>query len=312
MKVEQELPLTPNKDTIVAIGVFDGVHIGHRGLIRRLSEIAHQNNMLSSVVTFLNHPRTVINPAFEVKYITGPAERIHRLKEAGADIVIPITFDKDLSMLNASEFVDLLQTRLNMKGMVMGENFAMGHGREGNSKMLKTLGDEKGFSVTVVESTSENGEEVSSTLIRKSIAEGDLRKALTLLTKPFSISGTVVKGDSIGQHLGYPTANIDIQNNLLIPPDGIYATIVGVNNANYFAASYLGTKPTFGGNKHVIEAFLIDFDGNLYGSDIDIKFIEKLREDQFFQTKEELVKQIRVDVECTLDVLRMYTHNEPI
>ena len=312
MKVEQELPLTQDKDTIVAIGVFDGVHIGHRSLIRHLTEIASKNSMLSSVVTFLNHPRTVINPEFEVKYITGPLERIQRLKEAGVDTVIPITFDKELSELRASEFVDLLQKRLNMKGMVMGQNFAMGHRREGNFEMLKKLGIEKGFSVTVIEPTLENGEEVSSTLIRKSIAEGNLRKASTLLTKPFSIRGKVVQGDSIGRHMGYPTANIDVQSNLLIPPDGIYATLVAVNNQEYFAASYLGTKPTFGGDKHVIEAFLIAFDGNLYGSDIDIKFIEKLRGDQFFNTKDELAEQIRIDVECTLNVLKMYTHGESI
>ena len=307
MKADQELIPIPSEETIVAVGVFDGVHLGHSGLIKQLTTLAHSHDMLSCVVTFSNHPRTVVTPGFELKYITDPKHRVELLKDAGADLVIPITFDHDLSLLSADQFVDLLQDKLRMKGLVMGQNFAMGHNREGDAETLKAIGLEKGFSVNVIEPIYNNGKSISSTLIRESIADGMLSKALALLGRPFSIEGRVISGDSQGQILGFPTANLDIDTHLLIPPDGIYATIVTTRGRQYFAASYIGTKPTFNGSKHVIETFLIDFDENIYGSLISIDFIERIRGDESFYSSSELVAQMKIDVEYTLDILKLYT-----
>ena len=263
--------------------------------------------MLSCIVTFSNHPRTVVTPGFEVKYITDPKHRVKLPKDAGADLVMPITFDHDLSLLSADQFVDLLQDKLRMKGMVMGQDFAMGHNREGDAETLKTIGLAKGFSVHVIEAACHNGENISSTIIRKSIADGMLTRAIDLLGRPFSIEGRVVSGDSQGKTLGFPTANLDVDTHLLIPPDGIYATLVKTENKQYFGASYIGTKPTFNGTKHVIETFLIDFNEDIYGSFITIDFIERIREDKLFDSPTELIEQMKIDVEYTLDILKLYT-----
>ena len=307
MKADQELIPFPPKETLVAVGVFDGVHLGHSGLIKQLTALAHSKDMLSCIVTFSNHPRTVVTPGFEVKYITDPKYRVDLLKDAGADLVMPITFDHDLSLLSADQFVNLLQDRLRMKGMVMGQDFAMGHNREGDAETLKTMGLAKGFSVNVIDAACHNGENISSTLIRKLIADGMLTKARDLLGRPFLIGGRVVSGDSQGKTLGFPTANLDVDTNLLIPPDGIYATLVKAGNKQYYAASYIGTKPTFNGSKHVIETFLIDFNEDIYGSFITIDFIERIREDQSFYSSTELIEQMKIDVEYTLDILKLYT-----
>ena len=140
MKADQELIPIPQKDTLVAVGVFDGVHLGHSSLINQLTTIAHSQNMLSCVVTFTNHPRTVVNPSFELQYITNPVHRVNLIKEAGADLVMPITFDHDLSQLSANQFIILLQNKLRMKGIMMGQDFAMGHNREGDIRKIKEIG----------------------------------------------------------------------------------------------------------------------------------------------------------------------------
>ena len=307
MRADQELIPVPPQETLVAVGVFDGVHLGHSGLIKQLTTLDHSRNMLSFIVTFSNHPRTVVTPGFEVKYITDPKHRVKLLKDAGADLVMPITFDHDLSLLSADQFVDLLQDKLRMKGMVMGQDFAMGHNREGDAETLKTIGLAKGFSVHVIEAACHNGENISSTIIRKSIPDGMLTRAIDLLGSPFSIEGRVVSGDSQGKTLGFPTANLDVDTHLLIPPDGIYATLVKTENKQYFGASYIGTKPTFNGAKHVIETFLIDFNEDIYGSFITIDFIERIREDKLFDSPTELIEQMKIDVEYTLDILKLYT-----
>jgi riboflavin kinase/FMN adenylyltransferase len=305
MRVHQELPAQPpQKNAVLAIGVFDGVHTGHKHLLNRLKETATQGGMLSGVLTFVNHPRTVLVPGTCVQFITSVNDRLSLLESTSVDMVIPLTFELELSRLRAHEFVDLLQERLRMAGLVMGQNFVMGYKREGTPEFLKAIGDEKGFSVTVVDPLSTDGERVSSTATRDAISEGDVGKAGRNLGRPFALQGKVVAGNSRGRSLGFPTANLSIAKDRLLPGDGIYATWAIVGDKRYMAATNVGVRPTFSETKRVVEAFILDFDGDLYGSDISVEFIERLRNERRFDTPEALVAQMHKDVEQTREILR--------
>ncbi|MBI4282784.1 MAG: bifunctional riboflavin kinase/FAD synthetase [Chloroflexi bacterium] len=308
MRVHQELsPQLPRRNTVLAVGVFDGVHVGHRHLLKCLKEAASQRGLLSGVVTFINHPHTVLAPgtlAAGIKYITSFQDRLALLESTGVDMVIPLTFDVELSRLSARDFTDLLQERLSMVGLVMGPNFAMGHKREGNPQTLKAIGDEKGFSVTIVEPITNGGDRISSTAIRQAISDGDMDRASRYLGRPFTLHGRVLAGDSRGRTLGFPTANLGIPKDLMIPGDGIYATWACVGNQRHMAATNIGVKPTFGTKERTIEAFLLDFSGDLYDSEMTLEFAQRLRDELRFETPEALMAQIRRDVEYTRKVLK--------
>ena len=305
MRVHKELPSQlPQKNTVLAIGVFDGVHTGHQHLLKRLKDNAAQGGMLSGVLTFVNHPRTVLVPDTCIKFITSVNDRLALLERTGVDMVIPLTFELELSRLRAHEFVELLQERLRMAGLVMGHNFVMGYRREGTPEVLKAIGSEKGFSVTVVDPVSANGERVSSTATREAISAGDVDKAYRNLGRPFALQGKVVAGNSRGKSLGFPTANLSIAKDRILPGDGIYATWAYVGDKRYMAATNVGVRPTFGEAERVVEAFILDFDGDLYGSAITVEFVERLRNEQRFETPEALVAQMHKDVEQTREVLK--------
>jgi riboflavin kinase/FMN adenylyltransferase len=304
MQVHQELPSEPpQRNTVFTIGVFDGVHTGHQHLLKHLKEAASQGGMLSGVVTFLNHPRTVVAPGTCIRYITSVEERLALLKDNGVDLVVPLTFDLDLSRLRAREFTRLLQERLNMTGLLMGYNFAMGYKREGNPETLKDIGKEQGFSVSVVDAVSTNGERVSSTTIRAAVTAGEVARASRLLGRAIALRALVVAGDARGKTLGFPTANLDIAKDRLIPGDGVYATWAHVGDKKYMAATNVGVRPTFGENQRIVEAFILDFDGDLYGSEITVEFVERLRDELRFESAEALVVQMHRDVEQTREIL---------
>ena len=308
MRVHQELPSQlPSKDTILAIGVFDGIHIGHRHLLNSLKEAASKADMLSGVLTFTNHPRTVLAPDSQVQFITSVQDRLAFLEDAGLDMVIPLTFELALSRLRAQEFVELLQDRLRMTGLIMGQNFAMGFKREGTPDMLKSLGLEKGFSVTIVDPLLSNGERVSSTDTRAAISIGDIQKAHRNLGRAFSLQGKVVAGNARGKSLGFPTANLSIDKDRILPADGIYATWAKIGNKRFMAATNIGLRPTFDGTERVVESFILDFNENLYNAEISLAFVERLRDEQKFQTVEDLVAQMHRDVEQTRDILNRTT-----
>lgn len=308
MRVHQELPpQLPSKDTILAIGVFDGIHIGHQHLLNSLKEAASKADMLSGVLTFSNHPRTVLAPDSEVHFITSVQDRLTFLESSGLDIVIPMTFDLELSRLRAQEFTELLQARLRMKGLVMGQNFAMGFRREGTPDMLRSLGSEKGFSVTVVDPFLVNGDRVSSTDTRAAISTGDIQKAHRNLGRPFVLQGKVVAGNARGKSLGFPTANLSIDKDRILPADGIYATWANIGSKRFMAATNVGLRPTFDGTERVVESFIIDLNENLYNLEISLAFIERLRDEQKFQRVEDLVTQMGIDVEQTREILNRNT-----
>jgi riboflavin kinase/FMN adenylyltransferase len=297
MSVEEELSrLSPDKDTILTVGVFDGVHLGHKNLLAKLIERARQLNLLSVVVTFDPHPQKLLSPKAELPFLTSLEQRKALLKGAGAEAVIILPFTQELAQLSAREFVELLKDHLRMKELVIGPDFTLGRDREGNVSTLRKLGEEMGFTVTVVPPVRINGEMVSSTAIREALAGGDLEKVHRLIGRPFSLHGKVVRGESRGAKLDYPTANLEIEPEQALPAEGVYATWAYIGSRAYESVTNIGRRPTFGGGKSVVEVYILGYRGNLYGQVLKIDIMERLRSEKQFSSVEALKQQIAEDV----------------
>ena len=297
MLVEEELArFSTRKDMLLTVGVFDGVHLGHKYLISKLLQQAGQRNLLSGVVTFIQHPEELLSPRTKLPFLTDIEERINLLKNEGVDVIIPLSFTAELAQLSARQFVSLLQKHLRMRGLVIGSDFALGKGREGDTDALQKLGQEMNFSVTVVPPLVINGEVVSSTAIRKALAGGDMRKVRELTGRPFSLQGKVVTGAGRGVGLGFPTANLKVGPEHALPPDGVYASWAHIDGKAYQSMTNIGKCPTFGDCERTVEAYLIDYRGNLYGRELKIDIVARLRDEKKFDTVEELKKQMAEDV----------------
>jgi len=295
--VEEELSrFSPERDTLLTVGVFDGVHLGHKRLISRLLEEAGQRNLLSGVVTFRQHPEELLSPRTQLPFLTDIEERIGLLKNEGVDMIIPLSFTTELAQLSARQFVGLLQKYLRMRGLVIGSDFALGKGREGDTDTLEKLGQDMNFSVTVVPPFVINGEVVSSTAIRKAMAAGDMKKVNKLTGRPFSLQGKVITGAGRGVGLGFPTANLDISSKQARPPDGVYASWAHIDGKIYQSMVNIGQCPTFGGGEGTVEAYLVDYRGDLYGRELKIDIVARLRDEKKFDTVEELKEQVAEDV----------------
>ncbi len=297
MQVEEELvELSPKKDTLLTIGVFDGVHLGHKYLISRLTENAKRQNLLSVVVTFRQHPQEVLSPQTKLPFLTSLAKRTSLLKDEGVDAIIPLSFTGELAQLSASQFVSLLKKYLRMRGLIIGPDFALGRNREGNIDTLRSLGQDMNFNVTVIPPVMIGGEVVSSTAVRKALADGDMKGALKLIGRPFSLDGRVASGAGRGSKLGFPTANLDIDPQQALPAEGVYATWVYIDNQAHQSMTNIGRRPTFPGSERTVEVLVLDYHDNLYERELKIGIIERLRSEKQFDTAEELKKQIAEDV----------------
>ena len=297
MQAKSELSqLTVEQDTMITVGVFDGVHLGHQHLLRRLKAKAADKSLLSGVVTFKRHPLETIAPNRQVTYLTSLAERLDLLKSQGIDILVPLTFDADLANLSAKEFVDLLKSHLRMKGLLIGPDFTLGKGKGGNAATLSDLGKELDFTVDVAPPLQSDGLVVSSTAIRQALADGDMEKATRLLGRHFSLNGPVIHGDKRGRIIDYPTANLNVAADRALPPDGVYTTIAMVDNTAYDAVTNVGLRPTFAKKHRTVEVFLLNFHDNLYSKDITIELVEKIRPEMKFASAAELTHQIEKDV----------------
>jgi riboflavin kinase/FMN adenylyltransferase len=297
MSVEEELgKFSPEKDTLLTIGVFDGVHLGHKHLISKLKELAQKQGLLSGVITFSQHPEEVLSPKTKLPWLTSLEPRIALLKNEGVDIVVPLSFTRQLASLSPERFLSILQKHLRMKGLVVGPDFALGKNREGDINALRRLGRETGFSITVVPPMAIDGEVVSSTAVRQALADGDIKKAEKLLGRPFRLEGKVVGGDKRGRKLGFPTANLEAAPGQALPTGGVYACRAYVNGQIYSAMTNIGSHPTFGGSQKLIETYLIDYSGDLYGRELAIDIIERLRDEKKFDTAEQLEEQMAEDV----------------
>jgi riboflavin kinase/FMN adenylyltransferase len=297
MQVEEELAeFSPEKEMVLTIGVFDGVHLGHKYLISKLIEQAEQQNLLAGVVTFRQHPQEVLLPQIKLPLLTDLTQKTNLLKNEGVEAIIALPFTLELAELSAHQFVSLLKKYLKMRGMVIGPDFALGRNREGNADTLRTLGQEMDFRVTIIPPVMVNGEVVSSTAIRNALDDGDMKRALSLIGRPFSLHGRVVTGDSRGAGLGFPTANLDIDSERALPTEGVYATWTHINDKAYPSVTNIGRRPTFGGGKRTVEVHVLDYHSDLYGRELKIDIMERLRGERRFGDVEELKKQMAEDV----------------
>ncbi len=304
MEILQELPpAPPGSDTYLTIGVFDGVHRGHQHLLRRVAALASNAGAASGAVTFLNHPREVLQPSFQAQYLTSPEERLELLKACGLDWVAPVTFDLPLSQLSPREFLGLLQERLRMRGLVVGPDFALGKGREGDVAHLRALSGEMGFHLEVVSLQAMGDELMRSTAVRRRLQEGDVGKAREMLGRTFSLQGVVVHGESRGRGLGFPTANVEVPSGRVVPKDGVYATWVVLDGVRLQSATNVGVRPTFGEGERTVEAYIFDFDEDLYGHSIRLEFVHRLRDELSFDSIEDLKERMARDVEDTREIL---------
>lgn len=305
MQVEEELGKLPaEKDMLLTIGVFDGVHLGHRYLISQLTELARQQGLLSGVVTFRQHPQEVLSPQARLPFLTDLAQRTNLLKNEGVEAIITLSFTPELAQLSAGQFIGLLKKYLRMRGVVIGPDFALGQNREGNTDTLRRLGQEMGFSVTVVPPIIIDGEVVSSTAIRNALAEGDMKRVQNLVGRPFSLHGRIIPGAGRGIELGFPTANLDTDPEQALPAEGVYVGWVHIDDQAYPSMTNIGKRPTFGGSERVVEVYLLDYHSDLYGQELTIDIIEHLRGEIKFDTPEELKKQIAEDVKQGRAILK--------
>jgi riboflavin kinase/FMN adenylyltransferase len=303
--VEQELAEFQSPgETLLTIGVFDGVHLGHKHLISELLAQARRKGMLSGVVTFRQHPEELLSSSRRLPFLTDIATRTRLLREEGVDIIILLSFTRELADLGPRQFVGLLRQYLKMRGLVVGSDFALGRGREGDTATLHRLGEEMGFSVTVVPPLMINGEVVSSTAIRRALASGDMQKYRELSGHPFSLRGRVVAGAGRGAGLGFPTANLEVSAGQALPADGVYASLAHINGKTYRSMTNIGKDPTFGANQRTIESYLVDYQGDLYGSELLVDIVARLRDEKKFASADDLKKQMAEDVRQGKTILK--------
>jgi riboflavin kinase / FMN adenylyltransferase len=301
----------PARGSAVTIGAYDGVHLGHRHLVDRLRALAGERSLDSVVVTFDRHPATVVRPDSAPPLLTDLDQKLELLAQTGVDRTVVIAFDRARADESAEAFVeDVLVGALGTRLVVVGRDFHFGHGRKGNVALLAEMGATHGFGVLGLDLEADaRGDAVSSTRVRSLLAAGDVRSAAALLGRHHQVRGVVVHGDGRGgAELGFPTANVDLPEGIAVPGEGIYACwYERPDGSGHPAAVSLGRRPTFtaggGGEPPVLEAYLLEFAGDLYAESAKVSFVERLREDRRFDSADALVAQMRQDVDRARDVL---------
>ena len=293
-----ELHTIPNP--VITIGTFDGVHLGHQKIIDTLLDEAEQINGESVLFTFYPHPRMVLYPdSHGLKLIQTQVEKIDKLRRMGLQNVIVFPFTKEFSRLSATEFVrDILVNQLHVKKLVIGYDHQFGKNREGSIEFLQEVSETYGFEVKEISAKVVNEANVSSTKVRKAISEGNMKEAMKYLGEPFEIHGKVIRGESVGKEIGFPTANIDIESDVkLTPKEGVYAVNVLVSDWGIFEGMLnIGRKPTVSNSSDLsVEVHLFDFDRDIYDEFVTVQFLTRIRDEQRFESLEDLTNQLNAD-----------------
>jgi riboflavin kinase/FMN adenylyltransferase len=296
-----------DKNTVLTVGTFDGVHKGHRALIQKLITVAKQKCARSVVVTFDPHPREVINAGTnEVKLITTLRERAKVLNDLGVDMMVVIPFTRDFSLLTSSEFIEgILLKKVGISGFIIGYDHQFGRNREGTISSVQNMGSKHNFDVHIVEAQEIGESTVSSTLIRKTLENsGEVDVVRSYLGRDYELSGLVIHGDKRGRTIGFPTANLSLTDvRKVVPKNGVYAVQVEIEKDStvYFGMMNIGFRPTFTDDKkRSIEVHLFNFDSDIYGKIVSVKFQNRIRDEKTFGGIEELVKQLNLDRESCL------------
>ena len=292
-----------HQELVVTIGVFDGLHIGHRFVIQQVLTEARKLKLPSAVLAFHPSPLAFLAPERCPPALTALEKKREILQQLGVEIAIFVRFDAVLAEMSPEDFVqNVLLQKLKARAVIVGYDWQFGKGRSGNATVLKSLGEQYQFDVKIVPATEINGLTVHSTRIREAISEGNLKLATQLLGRRYSIMGKIVKGEGRGSQLGYPTANINALEQML-PPNGVYAIRAKLEAEPIDGVLNMGTRPTFDGVKFQIESHLFNFDQMIYGKEIEIIFIEKIRDERTFPNIETLIAQIGKDVESAKAIL---------
>lgn len=307
MKIYQSLnEFKPSRKTIVTLGTFDGVHLGHNVILDKICNIAKEENLESVLLTFFPHPRLIVSNDSEIKMLNTMAEKAMLLEQKGIQNFIIHPFDKLFSELSPKEFVEqVLIKQLNIQKIIIGYDHKFGKNRAADFNDLIAFGNEYGFEVEEIPAKQVDEVSVSSTKIRNSLLEGNISLANAYLGYSYMLSGIVTKGNQLGRTIGFPTANIEVSENYkLIPKNGVYIVTAIVNNQTIFGMMNIGIKPTLGDNVPTIEVHLLDFSEDIYGQEIQVNVIERLRDEQKFESFEALKSQLEIDKTNTLDYFK--------
>ncbi|MFX0549063.1 bifunctional riboflavin kinase/FAD synthetase [Hathewaya histolytica] len=281
--------------TYIALGSFDGIHRGHLNLVRKTVKLARENNCKSMIYTFKNHPMSIINKDKMPKLIQNNEEKVEILRQQGIDILNFVQFSKEYMKIKAKEFVEKLVKCYNVKGIVVGFNYKFGYKNEGNIELLKILSKKYNFQVFICEPIEYEGNLISSTNIRNLISNGKVDRARILLSRPFAIEGTVVEGKKLGRKLGFPTINLRFNENKILPKTGVYYTAVKYSNRIFKGITDVGYNPTVNGKVLSIETYILDFNKEIYGEDVIVYFLERIRDEEKFDSLNELIQVLKKD-----------------
>jgi len=295
---------------VATIGAFDGIHRGHQQLLGRVNARAKEIGGSGVLVTFEPHPQQVIAPGTAPPLLTSREEKIPLLESIGLDAVVILPFNRKLSEMEAEDFViGILKEAIGVRFLVLGHDHAFGKGRRGRPELLRQMAPEHGFDLEVVEAVRDNGNPITSTLIRNLLKEGSVEKAGKLLGRPYDMKGLVEKGEQRGREIGWPTANIALPlPEKCLPGDGIYAVRTVVRDRVYAGACSVGVRPTFGSGSRTIEVHILDFNEDIYGESVEVRFHQRIRDERAFDGVESLVKQIERDVAETRSIFEEEEH----
>ncbi len=290
----------------LTIGVFDGVHRGHQEILSKLTAGAHANGAPAVVLTFWPHPGVVLGKRKHLKSLTTPEERADLLGSLGVDAVVTQPFTPEFANLSAVDFMRLVSERLGLRSLWIGHDFALGHNREGNFERLTEIGKELGYEVQAIDAVKNGADVLSSSLVRHRIRAGEVAHAAENLGRFYALSGPVVHGDGRGRKINIPTANIAYPEDKVIPAFGVYACWARIGEEKHLAAVNIGTNPTFTPDKETpnVEAHLLDFDRDLYGEELKLEFVQRLRDELKFDSVQALLKQIHADIARTREILK--------
>jgi riboflavin kinase/FMN adenylyltransferase len=300
--VESLVP--PASGSSVTIGTFDGLHVGHRTLIARTIADARERGTASTLVSWDRHPAETLRPDKTPKLLTTPERKVELIEDTGIDQLVILPFTTELSGWPPDRFVEeILVTGLGTRSAFVGHDWRFGHQQSGDVELLTSLGAQFGFEASGVELEEVAGGPVSSSRVRETVARGDMETARLLLGRNFDLEGPVLRGDRRGTELGFPTANIDLDPKMAHPPRGVYAGRARARDIWYAAAINLGVNPQFGGDPETtplrVEAYLLDFSGDLYGQNVRVEFHSRLRDELKFRSVDDLLQQMKLDVEAT-------------
>ena len=301
MKIVREFEnYTENTPKVLSLGMFDGVHFGHISIINLLKSLAQENNLETAILTFWPHPRKVFNPNDEIKLLNTLNEKLNLLENANLDVVFLKSFDENFRNLTGEEFVrQILVEKLNVKHIIIGHDHVFGKNKSGNFELLQKLSKELDFVVQQLDAVKEGEFNISSTKIRNCLANGNIIGANKMLGYHYSVSGKVIDGKKLGRTIGYPTANIEVDELKLLPKKGAYIVEVYVKNKFYKGMLSIGTNPTVNGDKLTVEVYILDFNEDIYGEEITVKFRDFLHEEIKFDSLEKLIERLDEDKRLT-------------